>query len=166
MWNLLISFGISRSGRGRGSSVGRARDFWSGGPRFDSRCGRPLPTGWVGVSIMWPANTEVGVSRLMCGNTLNCQTLCLGAHPRYNLVVDMDVNKPNKQTNHDLALLSRYLSWNPTKKLQISNLKVVERFCLIDIVFTSESGCYLEFQNTKHEYGQLCEDERKAWMRH
>ena len=23
-----------------------------GGPGFDSRCGRPLPTGWVGVSIM------------------------------------------------------------------------------------------------------------------
>ena len=22
------------------------------GPGFDSRCGRPLPTGWVGVSIM------------------------------------------------------------------------------------------------------------------
>ena len=37
---------------GCGSSVGRARDSWSGGPEFDSRCGRPLPTGWVGVSIM------------------------------------------------------------------------------------------------------------------
>ena len=36
---------------GRGSSVGRARDSWWGGPRFDSRCGRPLPAGWVGVSI-------------------------------------------------------------------------------------------------------------------
>ena len=35
-----------------GSSVGRARDSWSGGPGFDPRCGRPLPTGWVGVSIM------------------------------------------------------------------------------------------------------------------
>ena len=39
-------------GGGGGSSVGRARDSWSGGPGFDSRCGRPLPTGWVGVSIM------------------------------------------------------------------------------------------------------------------
>ena len=38
--------------RGRGSSVGRARDSWLGGPGFDHRCGRPLPTGWVGVSIM------------------------------------------------------------------------------------------------------------------
>ena len=37
---------------GRGSSVGRARDSWLGGPGFDPRCGRPLPTGWVGVSIM------------------------------------------------------------------------------------------------------------------
>ena len=37
---------------GRGSSVGRARDLWSGGTGFDSLCGRPLPTGWVGVSIM------------------------------------------------------------------------------------------------------------------
>ena len=34
------------------SSVGRGGDFWLGGPGFDSRCGRPLPTCWVGVSIM------------------------------------------------------------------------------------------------------------------
>ena len=56
---------------GRGSSVGRARDSWLGGPGFDPRCGRPLPTGWVGVSIMWPAETEVMVSQLclMCGST-------------------------------------------------------------------------------------------------
>ena len=56
---------------GRGSSVGRARDSWSGGPGLDPRCGRPLPTGWVGVSIMWPAEIEVMVSQLclMCGST-------------------------------------------------------------------------------------------------
>ena len=36
----------------RGSSVGGALDSWSGGPGFDSLCDRPLPTGWVGVSIM------------------------------------------------------------------------------------------------------------------
>ena len=84
---------------GRGSSVGRARDFWSGGPGFDPRCGRPLPTGWVGVSIMWPAEIEVMVSQLclMCGSTQNCQTLCLGAGPRYNLVVDEDVKKTTNQ---------------------------------------------------------------------
>ena len=65
MSNVLVAF------RGRGSSVGRARDSWWGGPGFDSRCGRPLPTGWVGVSIMWPAETEVMVSQLcfMCGST-------------------------------------------------------------------------------------------------
>ena len=34
-------------------------------------CGRPLPTGWVGVSIMWPAETEVMVSQLclLCVST-------------------------------------------------------------------------------------------------
>ena len=80
---------------GLGSSVGRARDSWWGGPGFNSRFGRPLPTGWVCVSIMWPAETKVMVC-LMCGSTWNWQTLCLGAGPRYNLVVDEDVKKPNK----------------------------------------------------------------------
>ena len=39
---------------------------------------------------------------LMCGRLAarkNCQTLCRGARPRYNLVVDEDVKKPSKQTN-------------------------------------------------------------------
>ena len=36
---------------------------------------------------------------LVCGSTENYQTLCLGARPRYNLIVDEDVKKPNKQTN-------------------------------------------------------------------
>ena len=33
--------------------------------------GHRLPTGWVGVSIMWPAETEVMVSQLchMCDST-------------------------------------------------------------------------------------------------
>ena len=33
--------------------------------------GCPLPTGWVGVSIMWPAETEAMVSQLclMCDST-------------------------------------------------------------------------------------------------
>ena len=34
---------------------------------------------------------------LMCGSTLNCQTLCLGARPWYSLVVDKDVKKPTNQ---------------------------------------------------------------------
>ena len=49
--NALFFVAFFRLG-GRGSSVGRARDSWSGGSGFDPRCGHPLPTGWVGVSIM------------------------------------------------------------------------------------------------------------------
>ena len=68
---------------------------------FTATCYLPLYTSHVGVSIMWPAEIEVMVSQpcLMCGSTQNFQTLCLGARPRYNLVVDEDVKKPNKQTN-------------------------------------------------------------------
>ena len=40
-----------KGGGGRGS-VGRACDFESRGRRFDPHSGRPLPTGWVGVSIV------------------------------------------------------------------------------------------------------------------
>ena len=78
--------------------VDRARHSCWGGPGFDSRWGRPLPTGWVGVSIMWPAETEVMVSQLclMFGSTQNFQTLCLGARPRYGLVVDEDQKKKKK----------------------------------------------------------------------
>ena len=58
---------------------------------------------------------------------------CLGARPRYNLVVDEDVKKPNKQTNkpnsgercgqsgdriHDLLMRSRVL---PTELLCPAN---------------------------------------------
>ena len=38
--------------RGRGSSIGRACDVWSGGRGFDPRSVGLLPTGWVGVSVM------------------------------------------------------------------------------------------------------------------
>ena len=60
---------------------------------------------------MWPAETEVMVSQLclMCGSTLNCQTLCLGARPRYSLVVDEDVKKPTNQTNLDIEV-RKYLN--------------------------------------------------------
>ena len=59
-----------------------------------------IPAGWVDVSIMWPAETEVMVSPfcLVCSSTKICQTLCLGACRRYSLVVDEDVKKPNKKT--------------------------------------------------------------------
>ena len=91
---------LHRKGR-CGSSVGRARDSWWGGPGLDFRLVRPLPTVWVGVSILWPTETEVMVSPLclMCGSTYNCQTLRLGARPQYSLVVGKDVKKPTNQTN-------------------------------------------------------------------
>ena len=67
-------------GGGGGSSVGRARNSWWGGPGFDPCCGCPLPNGWVGVSIISPAETEVMVSPLclVCDNMLRCQTSVLG----------------------------------------------------------------------------------------
>ena len=51
------------------------------------------------------AETEVMVSQLclMCGSMLNCQTLCLEARPRYNLVVDEDVKNSTNQTNKALC---------------------------------------------------------------
>ena len=89
----------------RGSSVGRPRDTWWGGPGFDSRCSRPLPTGLVGVSILWPAETEVMVYPLchLCGSTYN-----FGSRPRCSLVVDEDVEKLTNQT--DIALYFYHLS--------------------------------------------------------
>ena len=41
---------------------------------------------------------------LICGSTYNCQTLCLGARPRYNPVVDENFKKSTKQTNKALML--------------------------------------------------------------
>ena len=49
---------------GRGSAVGRARLLVRKVMDLDPRSGRPLPTGWVGVIIMWPAEAEVMVSPL------------------------------------------------------------------------------------------------------
>ena len=45
---------------------------------------------------------------LMCGSTLNCQTLCLGARPRYSLVVDEDVKKPTNQSINHSYLVYRW----------------------------------------------------------
>ena len=86
--------------RGYGSSVGRMCDSWWWGPGFDLCCGRPIPTGWVSVSIMWPAETEVMVSPicLVCGSTKKLSDLSLGTRPWYSLVVDENVKKRNKQT--------------------------------------------------------------------
>ena len=55
---------VNNYGRTSGSSVSRARDFWSADRGFDPGSGLPLPTGWVGVSIIRPAETEVMVSPL------------------------------------------------------------------------------------------------------
>ena len=64
---------------------------------------------------MRPAETEVMVSQLclMWGSTQHCQTLCLGACPRYNLVVDEDVktpNQPNKQKSSHKVHVFRSLA--------------------------------------------------------
>ena len=47
-----LNNGGGGGGGGRGSSGGRMRAPGEEFHGFDSRCGRPLPTGWVGVSIM------------------------------------------------------------------------------------------------------------------
>ena len=94
-------------GGGGGSSVDRARDSGWGGPGFDPRCCRPLPTGWVGVSIMWPAETEVMVSPLclVCGSTYNCQTSVLGPVRDIALLLTRTLrNQPTKQTNKSMNI--------------------------------------------------------------
>ena len=103
--------------------------------RISERHNWILPTGWVGVSVMRPAETEVMVSPLclVSGITLNCQTLCLGTRSRHSLNVDEDVKKPTYQTNqlglyhnYDKSLchlnvkkeiLYGYTQWKITKKM-------------------------------------------------
>ena len=79
------------------------RDSWWGSHGLDSRsCNRPLHTGWVGASIMWPAETKVMVFPLclVCGmQHFKLSDFSLGTRPRYSLVVDDDVKKRNNQTN-------------------------------------------------------------------
>ena len=95
---------VSSSPGGRGSSVGRARDSWWGGTGFDARCGRPLPTGWSGVIIMWPARQKSwsklpALSRVW--HYVKLSDVSLGIRPRYTrytLVAVEDVKKPNELT--------------------------------------------------------------------
>ena len=55
----------------------------------------PPPTGWVGVSIMWPSETEVMVSPLSrVWQHIKLSYVSLGTRQRYNLVVDHDAKKP------------------------------------------------------------------------
>ena len=91
--NTSVTFG---GGGGRGSSVGRARDSWRGGPGFDPRCGRPLPLGWVDVSLMWPAETEGIPALSRVWQHAKLSDVSLGTRPRCSLVVDEDVKKPTK----------------------------------------------------------------------
>ena len=90
--NNIASFLNSRFCRRHGSSVGRARDFSSGGYEFDSGSERLLPIAWVGVSIKWPAETEVMVSP----SVSVWQHLTLSDISLVNLVANKDVKKPNK----------------------------------------------------------------------
>ena len=70
-WDLFLAPGVCVCVGGGGISYSRARDSRWGVLGFDSRCGRPLPPGWVGVSIMCPAEAEVIISPLclVCGST-------------------------------------------------------------------------------------------------
>ena len=73
---------------------------------------------------MWPAETEVMVSQLclMCGSTLNCQTLCLGARPRYNLALDENEKKPtNQQTKLLIATIVLFHTHPPPPGLISDN---------------------------------------------
>ena len=60
---------------------------------------------------------------LMCGSTQNCQTLCLGARPRNNLVVDDDVKKPTKQTKKN------YVSYSPSPLLHYISPILLNKSC-------------------------------------
>ena len=76
----------------------------------------------VSLPLSLPAETEVMVSQLclMCGSTLNCQTLCLGVRPRYSLVVDEDVKKPTNQPTLYLSFPLPPLSFSLFLSLSIS----------------------------------------------
>ena len=82
-----------------GSSVGRVCNSWWGGRGFNHRCGRLLPTGWVSVSIMWPAEIEVMVS-IVCHivwQQVKLSHVSVKTGPWYSLSVDQDDwNQPNK----------------------------------------------------------------------
>ena len=105
---------FSRWKRERSSSVVTACNSWWGGCGFDPLSVCPLPTGWVGVSIMWLAETEVTVSPLW---------LCVAArriirrqswdHPRDSLVADEDFKKPTNQTNKPLEITSPWCLREP-----------------------------------------------------
>ena len=75
---------------------------------MDPRCDHLLPTGWVGASLVRPAETEFMVSQLclVCGKHVKLSDVSLWTRPRYSLVVDEDVKKPNKQSNTPAATVA------------------------------------------------------------
>ena len=127
---LLLLWSISTSPHrlqigGRGSSVGRARDSWWGGPGFDFCCGRTLPTGWVGVY-----NTVTGWDRSHGLPTLSrmWQHVKLSdVSQRYSVVVDEDVKKPDKQTHtaHETPTLT--LSFDDYPRETETLCRILER---------------------------------------
>ena len=56
-------------------------------------------TGFVGVCDRLKQKSWSPLSVSCVAARKDCQTLCLGAPPRYSLVVDEDVKKPTNQTN-------------------------------------------------------------------
>ena len=70
----------------RGTAVGRALDFWSGGRGFDPRS--RIPTGWVSLITMWPAPRSVSMWQ-----HVKVSDISLRARPQGSLVAE-DVKKP------------------------------------------------------------------------
>ena len=55
---------------------------------------------FVGVSIMWPAETSHDLPTLSrVGQHIKLSDVSLGTRPQYSLVVDKNVKKPTNQTN-------------------------------------------------------------------
>ena len=111
-WRELIS--LSSESKSRVTTVGyfmllyvlhSDSDSWWGGPWFVFHCGRPLPTGWIGVSRMWTAETDFkGLPALShVWQHVKLSDVSLGTVPRYSLVVHEDAKNPNKQTNKALG---------------------------------------------------------------
>ena len=88
---------------------------WDRGGAWQSalkhRWGHPLPTGWVGVIIMWLAETEVMVCRLLTRvwQHVKLSDAGLWTRPLYSLVAGEDVKKPTKQTNIGDTTYAKYL---------------------------------------------------------
>ena len=83
--------------RGRGSSVGGALDSWWGVLGSISAVTARSRTGWVGDSIMWPAGLPA-LSHVW--QHVKLEDVSLRTRPRYSLVADEDVKKPNERNDH------------------------------------------------------------------